>query len=195
MVENFEKEFAAFCQTERAVAVNSGTDALRFALMAAGVKRATWWSRFRTPSSRRPKRFRRRERCPSSSTSTSAPTTWIRKNCAISGDAVHACGGRQAHQQAQRASGNGDCPSPSLWPDGGHGRDSGTGEAISPGGGGGRVPGARGGIFLAQTESLVSRRIDGARGAFSFYPGKNLGACGEGGAITTNDANSPTPAK
>jgi dTDP-4-amino-4,6-dideoxygalactose transaminase len=38
MVENFEKEFAAFCHTERAVAVNSGTDALRFALMAAGVK-------------------------------------------------------------------------------------------------------------------------------------------------------------
>jgi len=28
----------------------------------------------------------------------------------------------------------------------------------------------------------------GIAGAFSFYPGKNLGACGEGGAITTNDA-------
>jgi dTDP-4-amino-4,6-dideoxygalactose transaminase len=27
----------------------------------------------------------------------------------------------------------------------------------------------------------------GAAGAFSFYPGKNLGAFGEGGAITTND--------
>ena len=38
MVENFEKEFAAFCHTDRAIAVNSGTDALRFALMAAGVK-------------------------------------------------------------------------------------------------------------------------------------------------------------
>jgi dTDP-4-amino-4,6-dideoxygalactose transaminase len=27
----------------------------------------------------------------------------------------------------------------------------------------------------------------GIAGAFSFYPGKNLGACGEAGAITTND--------
>src|SRR5438132_5045108 len=37
MVEDFEKAFAAFCTTNHSVAVNSGTDALRFALMAAGV--------------------------------------------------------------------------------------------------------------------------------------------------------------
>src|SRR4051812_24075289 len=38
MVENFEKAFAGFCETQHAVAVSSGTDALRFALMACGVK-------------------------------------------------------------------------------------------------------------------------------------------------------------
>jgi dTDP-4-amino-4,6-dideoxygalactose transaminase len=38
MVEEFEKAFAAFCKTTCSVAVSSGTDALRFALMACGVK-------------------------------------------------------------------------------------------------------------------------------------------------------------
>ena len=38
MVEDFEKAFAAFCDTNHSVAVSSGTDALRFALMASGVK-------------------------------------------------------------------------------------------------------------------------------------------------------------
>src|SRR5690348_3293841 len=38
MVEGFEAEFAAFCDAKYCVGVNSGTDALRFAFMAAGVK-------------------------------------------------------------------------------------------------------------------------------------------------------------
>src|SRR5260370_19942403 len=38
MVEEFEREFAAFCGTKYCVGVNSGTDALRFAFKAAGVQ-------------------------------------------------------------------------------------------------------------------------------------------------------------
>ncbi|MEW6405413.1 MAG: DegT/DnrJ/EryC1/StrS family aminotransferase [Chloroflexota bacterium] len=36
-VDGFEEEFARFCGTRHCVGVNSGTDALRFALMAAGI--------------------------------------------------------------------------------------------------------------------------------------------------------------
>jgi dTDP-4-amino-4,6-dideoxygalactose transaminase len=38
MVEGFERDFAQFCETRLCVGVGSGTDALRFALMAAGVE-------------------------------------------------------------------------------------------------------------------------------------------------------------
>jgi dTDP-4-amino-4,6-dideoxygalactose transaminase len=38
MVEEFEREFAKFCDVPYCVGVSSGTDALRFALIAAGVK-------------------------------------------------------------------------------------------------------------------------------------------------------------
>ncbi len=37
MVEDFERDFARFCDTKYSVGVSSGTDALRFALSAAGV--------------------------------------------------------------------------------------------------------------------------------------------------------------
>jgi dTDP-4-amino-4,6-dideoxygalactose transaminase len=38
MVENFENDFAAFCDAKYCVGVANGTDAVRFALMAAGVQ-------------------------------------------------------------------------------------------------------------------------------------------------------------
>jgi dTDP-4-amino-4,6-dideoxygalactose transaminase len=38
MVDGFEEEYAEFCSTEHCIGVGSGTDALRFALIAAGVE-------------------------------------------------------------------------------------------------------------------------------------------------------------
>jgi dTDP-4-amino-4,6-dideoxygalactose transaminase len=38
MVEDFERQFAKFCDTKYCVGVNSGTDALRFAFLAAEIK-------------------------------------------------------------------------------------------------------------------------------------------------------------
>ena len=38
LVEGFERDFAELCQARECIGVSSGTDALRFALIAAGVK-------------------------------------------------------------------------------------------------------------------------------------------------------------
>jgi dTDP-4-amino-4,6-dideoxygalactose transaminase len=42
--------------------------------------------------------------------------------------------------------------------------------------------------FSRKQNCWVQAGSMGRAGAFSFYPGKNLGACGEGGAVTTNDS-------
>ena len=89
MVEEFEKAFAAFCTTSHCAAISSGTDALRFALMAAGVQPGMPSAPSRTPSSPRLKPFHSRGRCRNSSTSMSALTTWIREATDLSGNPVH----------------------------------------------------------------------------------------------------------
>jgi dTDP-4-amino-4,6-dideoxygalactose transaminase len=43
-------------------------------------------------------------------------------------------------------------------------------------------------VFSRKHNRWMKAGSMGRAAAFSFYPGKNLGACGEGGAVTTNDA-------
>ena len=59
MVEDFERDFAKFCDTKYCVGVNSGTDALRFAFMADDVKPGEIVVTVRIPSSQPPRRFPR----------------------------------------------------------------------------------------------------------------------------------------
>ena len=79
-------------------------------------------------------------------------------------------------------------PGASVRADGGHGRDPGLAaqyglvvieDAC-------QAHGAE--YFSKQDNRWMKAGSMGRAAAFSFYPGKNLGACGEAGAVTTNDA-------
>jgi dTDP-4-amino-4,6-dideoxygalactose transaminase len=189
MVQNFETEFAAFCKTERAVAVNSGTDALRFALMAAGVKAGdvvvtvpnTFIATTEAISQAGglPEFVDIDER--SYNMDAAKLREYLETECTASAD------GRLVSKRSKR-------PVTAIVPVHLYGQMADM-DAI---------------LELAERYRLLvvedacqahgaeyfSRKQNrwfqagsmGRAGAFSFYPGKNLGACGEGGAITTNDA-------
>ncbi len=189
MVENFEKEFAAFCQTARSVAVNSGTDALRFALMAAGVKAGdvvitvpnTFIATTEAISQAGalPEFVDVDER--TYNLDAGKLREYLESSCTMSEQ------GKLVSKRSQR-------PVTAIVPVHLYGQMADM-DAI---------------LELAEQYRLMviedacqahgaeyfSRKQNrwlhagsmGRAGAFSFYPGKNLGACGEGGAITTNDA-------
>jgi dTDP-4-amino-4,6-dideoxygalactose transaminase len=189
MVEGFEADFAAFCETPACVGVNSGTDALRFALMAAGVG--------------------------AGDVVVTVPLTFIATTEAISqAGAVPefvdvdpgtltmdpAALRRYLETACTRDPGTGGRRSR---------RTGGRVAAIVPVHLYGQVADMDPLLALAAEHGLVviedacqaqgadyfSGREDrwrragsmGRAAAFSFYPGKNLGACGEAGAITTGD--------
>ena len=77
----------------------------------------------------------------------------------------------------------GDHAGAPLRPAGGHGRARGHRHPPRSGDRRRRVSGAPGDLRRAGRSARF-----GAAGAFSFYPTKNLGALGDGGAIVTNDA-------
>ena len=189
MVETFEKEFAAFCQTDRSVAVNSGTDALRFALMAAGVK--------------------------TGDVVVTVPHTFIATTEAISqagalpefvdidertynmdpeklleyleAQCTRSDGGQLVSKRSRR-------PVTAIVPVHLYGQMADMDSILELADRFGLIVvedacqahGAE--YFSRQQNRWFAAGSMGRAGAFSFYPGKNLGACGEGGAITTNDS-------
>jgi dTDP-4-amino-4,6-dideoxygalactose transaminase len=188
-VEQFENEFAEFCDAAYCVGVNSGTDALRFALMAAGVGHGD--------------------------AVVTVPNTFIATTEAISqAGAVPRFVDVDPGTYNMDAGRLADYLANKCFVDGANGRlfDLATEKVVKA-----IVPVHLYGqpadmdqiLDLAETYNLIviedacqahgaqyfSRRMKqwrragsmGRAAAFSFYPGKNLGACGEGGAVTTND--------
>ena len=189
MVEEFEKAFASFCETSHSVAVSSGTDALRFALMASGVK-------------------------PGDAVVT-VPHTFIATTEAISQAGalpefvdIHErtynmdpaklgqyleeqCTVDDAGRLISRRSGR---PVRAVVPVHLYGQMADM-DAILELAERYRLIviedacQAHGAEYFSKKHNRWMRAGSmGRAAAFSFYPGKNLGACGEAGAATTNDA-------
>jgi dTDP-4-amino-4,6-dideoxygalactose transaminase len=188
-VSDFEREFAEFCEANHSIAVNSGTDALRFALMSAGVKAGdivltvpnTFIATTEAISqsgaqpdfvdidartfTMDPRKLREyfETRC----FVDEATGGWIHKVFAkpVTGVMpVHLYGQMtdmdpimELARRYQLAVIEDACQA--------HGAE----------------------YFSQKQNKWLKAGCIGHAAGFSFYPGKNLGACGEGGAVTTND--------
>ncbi|HWE84242.1 MAG TPA: aminotransferase class I/II-fold pyridoxal phosphate-dependent enzyme [Terracidiphilus sp.] len=188
-VAGFEKAFADFCHTSEAVAVNSGTDALRFALMACGVEPGdvvvtvpnTFIATTEAISQAGalPEFVDVDER--TCNLSANALQTYLTAQCArdAAGALVSLRSGRPVkaivpvHLYGQMAEMDGILALAERF-----------GLLVVEDAC--QAHGAE--YFSAKHNAWMRAGSMGVAAGFSFYPGKNLGALGEGGAATTNDA-------
>jgi dTDP-4-amino-4,6-dideoxygalactose transaminase len=189
MVENFETAFAEFCSASHSVAVSSGTDALRFAIMAAGIQPgdvivtvphtfiAT--SEAISQAGAHPEFVDVDER--TYNMSPDCLREYLENKCTkdTTGKLISRRSGRRVggvipvHLYGQMAD-----------------MDAILGLAEQYGlvviEDACQAHGAE--YFSKKSGQWMKAGSMGRAAAFSFYPGKNLGACGEAGAVTTNDA-------
>jgi dTDP-4-amino-4,6-dideoxygalactose transaminase len=188
MVENFEKAFAAFCQTKHSVAVNSGTDALRFALMAVGVRQGdvvvtvphTFIATTEAISQAGalPEFVDIDER--TYNMDPEKLREYLEEKCTkdVSGKLISRRSGRPVtaivpvHLYGQMADMDAILELA-------HRFDLIVVEDAC------QAHGAQ--YFSSKQNRWLTAGSVGRAAAFSFYPGKNLGACGEAGAVTTDD--------
>ena len=189
MVEDFEKAFAAFCGTGHSIAVSSGTDALRFAITACGVGPGD--------------------------VVVTVPHTFIATTEAISQAGAlpefididertynmsveklqefleQQCQRDKSGKLISRRSGR---PVTAVVPVHLYGQMADMDPILRLAEKYGlaviedacQAHGAE--YFSKKHNRWMKAGSMGRAAAFSFYPGKNLGACGEAGAVTTNDA-------
>lgn len=190
LVEAFEREFARFCGAGYCVGVSSGTDALRFALIASGVKPGeivvtvpnTFIATVEAISQAgaHPDFVDINDR--THNMDPALLEEYLETKCGPDGDSgrlVHLRSGRRVaavvpvHLYGQPAD-----MDPILELAARYGMMV-IEDACQ----------AHGAEYSSQREQRWKRAGSmGKAAAFSFYPGKNLGACGEAGAVTTNSA-------
>lgn len=188
MVEGFEKAFAAFCNTKYSIATGSGTDALRFAIMACGVQPGDVVLTVPHTFIATTEAISQAGAVPefvdidelTYNMSVESLEEFLEEQCTRdrSGRVVSRRSGRRVsavipvHLYGQMA----DMDSILRLADE-HGLTV-IEDACQ----------AHGAEYLSKRfKCWMKAGAMGSAGAFSFYPGKNLGACGEAGAVTTND--------
>ncbi|MHC1725262.1 MAG: DegT/DnrJ/EryC1/StrS family aminotransferase [Syntrophobacteraceae bacterium] len=190
MVEGFEKDFADFCGTKHCIGVASGTDALRFALMAAGVQNGDVVLTVPNTFIATTEAISQAGAIPDfididEATCNMAPQKlreYLETKCAVDS------GGRLIHTGKKR-------PVTAVVPVHLYGQPADMGPILKLAGAYGLIViedacqahGAE--YFSHQDKTWMKAGSLGTAAAFSFYPGKNLGACGEAGAVTTDDEN------
>jgi dTDP-4-amino-4,6-dideoxygalactose transaminase/acetyltransferase-like isoleucine patch superfamily enzyme len=188
-VEAFESAFAEFCQTRYAIGVNSGTDALRFAIIAAGVEPGDVILTVPNTFIATTEAITQAGAVPefvdideqTYNMSPSALQAYLETQC------HHGAGGRWISNRSNR-------PVAAVLPVHLYGQMADMDAILELAAQYNLIViedacQAHGAEYFSRKQNrwLKAGSI-GAAAAFSFYPGKNLGACGEGGAITTNDA-------
>jgi len=190
MVEEFEYNFAKYCDSEHCLGVNSGTDALRFALTAAGVRPGDIVITVPLTFIATTEAISQAGARPDfvdvdGSTFTMDPerlADYLDANCALD-----AASGQWMHRKLQR-------PVTAIVPVHLYGQtvdmdpilEIATRYRLLVIEDACQAHGAE--YFSKRRNRWLKAGSMGHAAAFSFYPGKNLGACGEAGAATTNDA-------
>ena len=183
MVEGFEQAFAAFCGASHSIAISSGTDALRFAIMACGIQPGDVVLTVPHTFIATTEAISQAGAIPefvdideqTYNISIESLREYLEERCTR--DKIG-----ETHQPAERTAGNRGGASAPLRPNGRHGSDPGARRAIWPHSDRGCLPGARRGILFEETESLDESRICGPCGCVQFLsweePGSVWGSWG-----------------